>query len=166
MTALVAALYTAVTVGLTPLSYGPVQVRFAEALNLLAFVNPVFAPGVILGCLIANLFSPIPLDWLFGTVATALSAFFIILTRSNRKKHENLLVPLLLASIWPVVFNGIIIGFMLAVFLYDIPFFSAPGLLIGIWVAVGQILAISVFGVALILVISRIKPLYKYLQEM
>ena len=40
------------------LTFGPVQIRFAEALTVLPFLFPAAAPGLAIGCLITNLLSP------------------------------------------------------------------------------------------------------------
>lgn len=57
------------------LTFGPVQVRFAEALTVLPYLFPATAPGLAIGCLITNLLSPYgPADILFGTLATAAAA--------------------------------------------------------------------------------------------
>ena len=57
-TAMVAAVYAVLTLAIAPLSFGMVQVRFSEMLMLLAFFDKKYAPGLILGCFIANCFSP------------------------------------------------------------------------------------------------------------
>ena len=57
-TAIIAGIYASLTISMAPVSYGAIQMRIPEILTLLAFVNPQFAPGLILGCFIANLFSP------------------------------------------------------------------------------------------------------------
>ena len=49
ITAMVAAIYTVLTLMIAPLSFGLVQVRFSEMLMLLAFVDRKYAPGLILG---------------------------------------------------------------------------------------------------------------------
>ncbi|MCL2836010.1 MAG: QueT transporter family protein, partial [Defluviitaleaceae bacterium] len=93
LTGITASVYTVLSLFFPYLAYGQIQCRFSEVLNLLAFINPVFAPGIILGCFITNLFSPFPLDWLFGTLATAAAMFCI--TRTKR---------LIIASLWPTAF--------------------------------------------------------------
>ena len=61
------------------LTFGPVQIRFAEALTVLPFLFPATAPGLALGCLITNLLSPYgPVDVIFGTLATAIAAWLTI----------------------------------------------------------------------------------------
>lgn len=125
-----AALYAALTVFLAPISYGPIQFRLSEVLNLLAFVNPIFAPGIVLGCFIANLFSPLGIiDVVFGTSATLIAVIMIM-------KTKNLFV----ASLWPVIVNGVIIGIELQ-YAFQVPF------LIGAFqVAIGEFVVVSIIG--------------------
>lgn len=91
--AVVAALYAVLTLLLPVASYGPIQFRFSEILVLLVFYNKRFIPGLILGCAIANLFSPMMLfDVAFGTLSSYI-AFRLM------QKAKNLY----LASIFPVL---------------------------------------------------------------
>ena len=53
--AIIAALYTALTVLLAPLSYGEVQIRFSEAFTLLPILMPEAVPALLVGCLLANI---------------------------------------------------------------------------------------------------------------
>lgn len=79
--ALVAALYAVMGYfgDILSLTFGPVQLRFAEALTVLPFVFPAAAPGLALGCLITNLLSPYgPVDVIFGTLATAIAAWLTV----------------------------------------------------------------------------------------
>lgn len=103
--ALVAAAYVALTLALTPYSFGIVQFRFSEILNLLAFFNPIYILAVSLGCFIANLLSPIGFfDLIFGTLHTLIS----LLVMWKIKK-------ILPASLTPAIFSFIVvIGLILA----------------------------------------------------
>lgn len=57
------------------LTFGPIQVRFSEALCLLPFLFPETAWGLGVGCLIANLFSPYgALDIVVGSLSTLIAA--------------------------------------------------------------------------------------------
>ena len=79
--ALVAALYAVMGYfgDILSLTFGPVQLRFAEALTVLPVVFPAAAPGLAVGCLITNLLSPYgPVDVIFGTLATAIAAWLTI----------------------------------------------------------------------------------------
>ena len=76
--AIIAAVYAVLTVVIAPLAYGPVQFRFSEILIFLAFYNFRYIPGLILGCFIANLFSPMmSYDIVFGTLATTIAVLGI-----------------------------------------------------------------------------------------
>ena len=80
--ALIATVYVVITVLVTPLSYGPIQLRFSEILVLFCFFNKRYGTGLTLGCLIANLFSPLGfIDVLFGTLATALACLGIMFSK-------------------------------------------------------------------------------------
>lgn len=103
LSAVIAALYAALTLLLAPISYGPIQLRLSEALTLLPMVLPQAVPGLFVGCLIANLYTGMLTDIIFGSLATLLAA---IGTYLLRKKP-------LLAAACPVVSNGVIVGLML-----------------------------------------------------
>ena len=95
--ALVAALYAVMGYfgNVFGLTFGPVQIRFAEALTVLPFLFPAAAPGLAVGCLITNLLSPYgPIDIVLGTLATAIAAW---LTARLSKWY--------LAAIPPIVVN-------------------------------------------------------------
>ncbi|MBS9334820.1 QueT transporter family protein [Fructobacillus sp. M1-13] len=71
LTAVVAALYAAVTMMVAPIGFGPVQLRLSEGLNHLAAWNKRYIVALSLGVLIANLMSPMGwIDWVFGTLDT------------------------------------------------------------------------------------------------
>jgi len=157
VTGMTAAVYAVLTVALPMLSYGEIQCRYAEALNLLAFINPVFAPGIVLGCFIANLFSPIGMpDWIFGTLATALSMVGII------KFSKNLFV----ASLWPVLLNGIIVGAEILFFFSDPPFLLITYLSFAGTVMLGELLAVTVIGVVIFSQLMKNKKLAGMLKDL
>ena len=86
------------------LTFGVIQIRFAEALTVLPFLFPATAPGLIVGCLITNLLSPYgPMDVIFGTLATAIAAW---LTGKMPRWY--------LAAIPPIVINMIVLSPMWA----------------------------------------------------
>ena len=113
--AIIAALYAALTYACSVfgIAYGPVQFRFSEALTVLAVFTPSAIPGLSIGCFIGNLGSPYGImDILLGTLATFLAAYFTYVTRRFNKKAGLLLAPL-----FSTVFNALIIGVEIAVFL-------------------------------------------------
>lgn len=76
LAAVLAAVYAALTITLPVPQYGAVQIRFAEALTVLPFLFPAATPGLFVGCIIANLFSPFVLDVVFGSMATLLACLW------------------------------------------------------------------------------------------
>ncbi len=85
-----------------------IQFRIAEALCVLAFFTPAAIPGLSIGCLLFNLSSAaLPLDAVIGTGASALSAAAMWLLR----KHPAL------GLCMPILFNGLLVGWELTVFL-------------------------------------------------
>ena len=128
MSAVIAALYAALTLLLAPISYGPIQLRLSEALTLLPMLLPQAVPGLFVGCLIANLYTGMLTDIIFGSLATLIAA---IGTYLLRKKP-------LLAAACPVVSNGLIVGLTLSLS------FHLPLLLTMLEVAIGEIAAVAV----------------------
>lgn len=142
-TAIIAAIYAVVTLVIAPFAYGNIQFRVSEVLVLLALFDPLYIGGLTLGCLIANLLGPNgPMDVILGTLATFISVYAIYLTGKIIKNYK---VKLLIASIWPTIFNGIIIGLMLNK-LYALPLWLTIG-----EVAVGEFVVITIIGVPLFL---------------
>ena len=128
LSAMIAALYAALTLLLAPISYGAIQCRISEAMTLLPILLPQAIPGLVIGCLVANLLSPVAIwDVIFGTLATLIAALG---TYWLRKKP-------LLAALCPVVSNGVIVGVMLAVF-YALPLWMTM-----LEVAVGEAVAVA-----------------------
>ena len=149
--AVVAAIYAALTMALPGPSFGYAQIRVAEALTVLPFLFPAAAPGLMVGCLVANLLSPYGLvDVVCGTAATALAA---VLTAKAPKRW--------LAPLPPVICNGMIVGGMLAWYQAGFgpnfwPAFAlcAPG------VALGELAACYLIGGVLLRTLPRI-PYFK-----
>lgn len=105
VTGITAAVYVVATLAIAPLSFGAIQLRFSEIMVLLAFIDPLYGAGLILGCALSNLFSTVGLiDVIFGTLGTVVAVLGIIKSKS-----------LFMATIWPtismiVVTIGISIG--------------------------------------------------------
>lgn len=149
LAALVAALYAMLSYfgNFFGLTFGNVQCRMSEALCVLPFLYPCTVPGLFVGCLIANLLSPVGLpDLVLGSAATLLAAW---LTR--RMPHR------LLAPLPPVVCNGVIVGGVLAWYQAGFgPGFLPMWLLNGITVAAGEVLACYGLGLLLLGTLEKI----------
>lgn len=147
-TAMLAALYTAITLAIAPFAYGAIQFRISEILVLLVFFDKKHFWGLTLGCFIANCFSPLGVyDIVFGTIATAISLAGIIFIRN--KLGDNM-KSLLIASLSPVIFNGIIVGLELTILFKEMPF-----VLNAAYVAIGELVTVSVVGVAIMSKIGK-----------
>lgn len=146
-TAVIAAIYAAVTLALAPLSYGNIQFRISEIMVLLALFDPMYIGGLTIGCLISNMLGPNGLmDIVFGTIATFVSVSFIYYTGKYIKAKK---VSLLIASLWPTIFNGLIVGWMLSKE-YSLPLFLTIG-----EVAAGEFVVVTIVGVPVILLLKE-----------
>ena len=154
--ALIAAVYTVVTLALAPISFGQMQVRVSEALTLLCVFSPTAIVGVTLGCAISNAVGFFMgtnllgiLDVFFGTAATLIAALCSYWMRGLRIR--GLAIP---AAIPPVVTNGLIVGAELMMVMsggWNFPIF----LINALWVAVGELVACGVLGVPLVYLLER-----------
>ena len=129
--ALVAAMYVALTLALPALSYDAIQFRFSEILVLMCFYRKDYSVALILGCFIANLFSPFGwYDLVFGVAATAIAVVPMYYFKN-----------VFLAALLPVVTNGILVGIELS--LVGEPLWFSMGT-----VALGE-LAVMMVGAAI-----------------
>lgn len=144
---LVAAAYAALTVALSSLSYGNIQFRVAEALMMLCFYKKRYCAALTVGCFIANIFSPMALDMVFGTAATLAAAIPMYLIGRNADK--NRLPKMIAASLMPVVSNALIVGMELKVFVH-LPFWLSAA-----EVAIGEVVCVTLLGVFLFTVMEK-----------
>lgn len=116
LSAVIAAFYAGLTFisGFFGLAYGPIQFRLSEVLNVLAVFTPAAIPGLTVGCFLSNIMSYNPVDMLFGTAATLISAVISYLLR-NKKIGK---LPFL-SFLSPVLFNSLLIGLEISLFFGD-----------------------------------------------
>ena len=139
--AVIAAMYAALTYAQNLIAPGTtsaaIQFRVSEALNVLALFMPEAIPGLTLGCVLSNIYnigSGLPLDMIFGSLATLGATACIYLLR-NIKVAKYPLLSMLMPAIW----NGIIIGWEIEVFFIDGSFQIGSFLLNGTYVALGEL---------------------------
>ena len=145
--AAIAALYVVLTLIFAPISFGEMQVRISEALTILPLFTPAAIPGLFVGCVLGNLLGgAIPLDVIFGSLATLIGAVGGYLLRKNRW-----LVPLP-----TVVANAVIVPFVLR-YGYGV---ELPVVLMMVYVAVGEIISCYVLGELLCTVLLRHKNIF------
>lgn len=155
--AVIAAAYAALTYVSYPLSYGAVQIRISEALNVLAFFTPAAVPGLAVGCLIGNIGSTLGVwDMLFGTAATVLTAVIFRLL-----KKASLPVRYVAAVIVPTLINALFVGGEIVLLLASGGGKAVAFLLTFSEVAIGEAAVMAVLGLPL----SRLteKKLYDYI---
>lgn len=141
--AIIAALYVVLTYALNFISFGEVQFRIAEILMLLCFFNRKYSIALILGCFIANLFSPYGLpDIIFGTLATAVACSLMMLFKGKHLWLASTMVPI----------GNIIVGCEI-VLVNNIPW---PGAILTILsVFIGEFVVVCLLGV----------PIFKWLMK-
>lgn len=150
-TAIIAAMYAALTYAQNFLLPGTtsmaVQFRVSEALNVLALFPPAAIPGLTLGCVVSNLYNigtGLPLDMIFGSLATLGSAVCMYLLR-NVKLGSYPLFSMLM----PAIFNGVIVGWEIEFFFIEGEFEFVGFLTQGGLVALGELVVMAVLGTAL-----------------
>lgn len=143
LSAVIAALYAALTLAFQPIGYGAVQFRISEAMTLLPVLFPQAIPGLTLGCLISNLFSPLGVsvyDVVFGTLATLIAATLTWRMRGN----------IWLKALPPVLCNAVIVGMVLT-YAYGIDILWMNMLTVGF----GEAVVCYALGVPLIKLLKK-----------
>lgn len=141
--AMIGAIYVVLTVAFAPISFGEVQIRFAEALTILPFFTPAAVPGLFVGCLIANILGGAILpDIIFGSLATLIGAVGTYLLRKQSKY---------LAPVPPIVANMLIVPFVLR-YGYGV---NLPIPLMMLTVGAGEVISAGVIGLILLNVLYK-----------
>ena len=153
LAALIAAVYAALTM-LLP-AYGEIQLRVSEAMTVLPFLFPAAIPGLAVGCFIVNLFSPYPLDIVFGTLATLLAC---LMTQRMPNRW--------LASLPPVLCNALIVGAEIAWYAtgFGPGFWTAYALNI-VTVGLAELIACVVLGQLLLTALPKVPVLRPFIPE-
>lgn len=142
--AMIAAIYVVLTIiaNAFGLANYAIQVRFSEALTILPFFTPAAVPGLFAGCLLSNLLTGcMPLDILFGSMATLLGALGTYFLRKSKW----------MAPIPPILANTVIVPFVLAyVYQFEgsIPYFMLT-------VGIGEVISCGLLGMILLLALER-----------
>ena len=142
--AIIAAIYVALVYIFSPISFGAVQVRIAEALTVLPFFTPAAIPGVTIGCFLSNLLmGSDPLDVVFGSLATLIGA-----VGSYKLRNNKFLVP-----IPPILANTIVVPWVLKIAYAE----SAPIPLMMLTVGLGEVVSIGILGMLLLVALEKRK---------
>ncbi len=159
--AVIAALYAALTYAASVfgIAYGNVQFRFSEALTVLAAFTPAAVPGLTVGCFIGNLGSPFGImDIVLGALATFLAAYFTYATRKISGGFGYVLAP-----VFSTLFNAVIIGIEIAVFLPE-GITWAGFAISALQVGVGEMAVCCVLGIPLRILINKSTGIKKLLK--
>lgn len=145
--ALIAAVYTSLTLIMQPIAFGPVQLRLSEALCILPVFLPEAAAGLGIGCLLSGVLGGAPwLDFVCGSAVTFLAA---LLTRRLRNKSRWI------AFLPPVLMNAVLTGTV--VYLLYFPAGALRYLpLTMLSVGAGELAAVYLAGNGLYLAMKRI----------
>ena len=126
--AMIAGVYAVLTLAISPIAYSEIQFRLSEIIVFLAFYNRRYIPGLTIGCIIANLFSPMGmLDIVFGTLSTIRVCIAMYLIKNRY-----------LAAGAGAIITGMIIG---AELWYA---FNIPYVINAIYVAVGELIVLII----------------------
>ena len=117
-----------------------IQFRASEALCILAFFTPAAIPGLTLGTLLFNITyaQALPLDFLLGSLATLLAALSMRASRSLTIKGYPLV-----SLMMPALFNGLIVGWELSLYIGGAFAYNA------VTVAIGELAVLLTLGSAL-----------------
>jgi uncharacterized membrane protein len=146
--AMVAALYVVLTwvSAMLGLASNAIQCRLGEALCILPLFLPAALPGLGVGCFVSNLlFSPEPLDWVFGTLATVLGALGCYLI--GRLVCSRKLPVLIVGTLPNVIANTVIVPLVLR-YAYHL---EEALWLLSLQVGIGELISGTVLGVLLAL---------------
>ncbi|MDN4969926.1 QueT transporter family protein [Lysinibacillus fusiformis] len=146
-TALVAALYVAVTVLLSVISFGAVQLRLSEMFNYLALYNKRYVVAVTLGVILANFMSP---TWIVDVPIGGIATFLVLLLCRSLTKHiANDIGKMVVTALIFAVSMFTVAGQL--TILYDLPFWAT-------WftVGIGELLSMTVGGLTIYLLNKKI----------
>ena len=156
-TAVIAAMYAALTYAqnfiLPGSTSAAVQFRVSEALNILALFTPCAIPGLTIGCILSNIYnigSGLPLDMIFGSLAT-LGATLSIRALRNVKIKDYPFLSMLMPALW----NGAIVGWEIEVFFIEGDFNFVDFLVQGGLVALGELAVMLTLGTILYYVMIK-----------
>ena len=145
LTAVIAALYAAIVIILAPISFGPIQLRVADALiPLAALLGLPAVYGVALGALVANTYWFLsPIDIVFGAAANLVAGYLIY-----RYKDRVIMASLAASAVIGVVVGGYLWLFFPPPSILGVQLPAWLGMIISI--TLSSILAITVIGLALL----------------
>jgi uncharacterized membrane protein len=139
--AMIAAIYVVLNIIFATISYGPIQIRIAEALVVLPFIDPSAIMGLFLGCILANVIGPLGMiDIIGGSLCTLIAAYL-----THKVKNPKL------APLPPVLINAFGVSIYLHL-LFDLPYWITV-----LYIGLGEVIACYVLGYPLLILLIKNK---------
>jgi len=139
--AMIGAIYVILNIIFAPISYGPIQVRIAEALTVLPFIDPSAIIGLFIGCILANVYGGLGMvDIIGGSLCTLIAAYL-----TSKMKNPKL------APLPPVLINAFGVSIYLHL-LFDLPYWITV-----LYIGIGQVIACYILGYPLLILLIKNK---------
>ena len=139
--AMIAAIYVVLNIIFAPISYGPIQVRIAEILVILPFIDSSAIIGLFLGCILANVIGPLGMvDVIGGSLCTLIAAYLTYKVKNPK-----------LAPLPPVLINAFGVSIYLHL-LFDLPYWITV-----LYIGIGEVIACYVLGYPLLILLIKNK---------
>jgi uncharacterized membrane protein len=139
--AMIAAIYVVLNIIFAPISYGPIQVRIAEILVILPFIDSSAIIGLFLGCILANVIGPLGMvDVIGGSLCTLIAAYLTYKVKSPK-----------LAPLPPVLINAFGVSIYLHL-LFDLPYWITV-----LYIGIGEVIACYILGYPLLILLIKNK---------
>ncbi len=138
---MIAAIYVVLNIIFAPISYGPIQVRIAEALVVLPFIDPSAIIGLFLGCILANVIGPLGMvDIMGGSLCTLVAAYLTYKVKNPK-----------LAPLPPVLINAFGVSIYLHL-IFDLPYWITV-----LYIGIGELIACYILGYPLLVLLIKNK---------
>lgn len=153
----VATIYTALSLMMGSMSFAGIQIRAAEILMVMCIFDKRFILPLTFACFITNLIgvvmgiNVIPLDIVFGTIATLLSGYLMYACRNIKLLNKPSL-----SLIVPSIVNGIVIGLEYAFAFSTNGNFMAIFATNGLLVLIGELISVYIMGLILLKPMSNL----------
>ncbi len=137
--AMIATIYLVLNILFSSISYGPIQVRIAESLTVLPFLNSSAILGLFLGCFLANILGPVGMvDIVGGSLCTLIAAYL------TSKMKSPILAPLP-----PVLVNAFGVSIYLHL-IFDLSYWITV-----LYIGIGETIACYILGYPLLLFLIK-----------
>lgn len=146
-TALITALYMVITIQLSVISFGVIQLRLSEMFNYLALYHKRYVVAVTAGVVLANFFSP---TWFLDVPIGGTATLFVLLlcralTKNIKREWLKIVITAVIFSCSMFTVAGQL------TLLFNLPFFHT-----WLTVAFGELLSMTIGGIIIYFLRKRI----------